>query len=183
MIRIRLAAWRLPKSIPICLGIMLTASSLDAQGIVDLAVPKSGVNAVAVYRAKVRESVTTALELWAKSLEHRDSLATEALYTANARSVIGDEPEAVTAPAIVRQLYKTSLAGAFVDVTIKDFDMSGDLAFVSTVLIVPSGPGDSVPALHQSLFIFRFDDWHNRWQVREQLIDWRGATEAAAPGQ
>ena len=68
-----MAAWRLPKSIPICLGIMLTASSLDAQGIVDLAVPKSGVNAVVVYRAKVRESVTTALELWAKSLDRKST--------------------------------------------------------------------------------------------------------------
>ena len=178
-----MAARWLPKSISICLSIVLGASSLHAQGLVDLAVPKSGVNAVSVYRAKVRESVTTALDLWAKSLEHRDSLATAAFYTANARSVIGGEPEAITPPSIVEQLYKTSLAGAFVDVTVKDFDMSGDLAFVSTTLIVPSGPVNSIPAFHQSLFIFRFDDWHNRWQVREQLIDWRGATEAAAPGQ
>jgi ketosteroid isomerase-like protein len=165
-----------------CLCFVLGASSLEAQGLADVAVPKSGASPVAVYRAKVRESVTAALQLWAKSLEHRDSAAIAATYTANARSVIGDAPEAITAGAIVSQLYKTPLAGAFVDVTVKDFDMSGDLAFVSTILIVPSRPGDSTPAFHQSLFVFRFDDWHNRWQVREQFIDWHGPTEAAAPG-
>ena len=183
MIKLRLAASWLPQSILFCLGIMLAASSIQAQGLADVAVPKSGASPVAVYRAKVRESVTAALQLWAKSLEHRDSAAIAATYTANARSVIGDAPEAVTAPAIVSQLYKTPLAGAFVDVTVKDFDMSGDLAFVSTILIVPNRPGDSIPTFHQSLFVFRFDDWHNRWQVREQLIDWHGPTETAAPSQ
>lgn len=155
------------------------ASSLGAQGIVDMIVPRSGANANAIYRAKVRDSVTAALQAWAKSLEHRDSAATAAAYTANARSVMGDEPEAITAPAIVNQLYKTPLAGAFIDIAIKDFDMSGDLAFVSTVLVAPSAQGSGAPAFHQSLFVFRFDDWHNRWRVREQFIDWHDAPEAA----
>ena len=165
------------------LGLLLATSPLEAQGIVDMIVPKSGVSAEAVYHAKVREMCTAVLQAWAKSLQRKDSTAIAAAYTANARSMIGDEPEAVTAPAIVKQLFKTPLAGAFVDFTVKDFDMSGDLAFVSSVLIAPGPRGDAVPTIVRSLFVFRFDDWHNRWQVREQFIDWRGPTEPALPAQ
>ena len=147
----------------------------------DVIVPKANTNPMAVYHARVREKVTTVLQQWAKSLEHKDTTATEAAYTANARSLIGDEPEAVTASAIVQQLYKTRLTGSPLEITVNDFDMSGDIAFVSTLLIAPSEHGDSVPTIVRSLFVFRYDDWRDRWQVREQFIDWRAPTETSAP--
>ena len=162
----------------VCLALLFAASSLSAQGLASVAVPKTGQNAAAVYRAKVRESVTAVLEKWARSLEHRDSVATASAYTANARSVIGDQPEAETAAAVVRQLYKTGLAGSYLDISVKDFDMGGDLAFVSSVLIAPSGPGDSAPVYIRSLFVFKYDDWHDRWQVRQQFIDWRSVVSS-----
>jgi ketosteroid isomerase-like protein len=166
-------------SASICIALLLITRSLEAQGIVDVIIPKSGASAEAVYRAKVRDSVTATLHKWAKSLEQRDSVAAAAAYTPNARSLMGDEPEAITAGAVVRQLFKTTLAGAYVDVSIQDFDMSGDLAFVSSVLLAPGPDRGAAPTLVRSLFIFRFDAWHDRWQVREQFIDLRGGTEAA----
>lgn len=167
----------------VLLGSLFSASSLQAQGIMDVIVPKANTNPMAVYHAKVREKVTTVLQQWAKSLEHRDTTATAAAYTANARSLIGDEPEAVTASAIVEQLYKTRLTGSPLEITVNDFDMSGDIAFVSTLLIAPSEHGDAVPTIVRSLFVFRYDDWRDRWQVREQFIDWRAPTETSAPAQ
>ena len=175
------AARRLRRSSFIVLGLLFSASSLKAQGIMDVIVPKANTNPMAVYHAKVREKVTTVLQEWAKSLEHRDTTATAAAYTANARSLIGDEPEAVTASAIVQQLYKTRLTGSPLEITVNDFDMSGDIAFVSTLLIAPSEHGDTVPTIVRSLFVFRYDDWRDRWQVREQFIDWRAPTESSAP--
>ena len=183
MIRVRLTAYLLYRFTLVCLGLFFVTSSLSAQGLASVAVPRTGQNAAAVYRAKVRESVTTVLEKWARSLEHRDSVATAAAYTANARSVIGDQPEAETAAAVVKQLYKTGLAGSYLDISVKDFDMGGDLAFVSSVLIAPSGPGDSAPLYIHSLFVFKYDDWHDRWQVREQFIDWRGVSPPPEPAQ
>ena len=167
----------------VCFGVMFSASSLDAQGIMDVIVPKANTNPMAVYHAKVREKVTTVLQQWAKSLEHKDTTATAAAYTANARSLIGDEPEAVTASAIVQQLYKTQLTGSPLEITVNDFDMSGDIAFVSTLLIAPSEHGDSVPTIVRSLFVFRYDDWRDRWLVREQFIDWRAPAETSVPAQ
>ena len=165
------------------LGVLLSTSSLQAQGIMDVIVPKANTNPIAVYHAKVREKVTTVLQQWAKSLEQRDTAATAAAYTANARSLIGDEPEAVTASAIVEQLYKTRLTGNPLEITVNDFDMSGDIAFVSTLLIAPSEHGDSVPTIVRSLFVFRYDDWRDRWQVREQFIDWRAPAETSVPAR
>jgi hypothetical protein len=51
--------------------------------------------------------------------------------------------------------------------------MSGDMAFVSAVLIAPLSAGDAKPVFVQSLFVLRFDDWKERWQIRQQFIDWR----------
>ena len=177
------AARRLRRSSFILLGLLFCASSLKAQGIMDVIVPKANTNPMAVYHAKVREKVTTVLQEWAKSLEHRDTTATAAAYTANARSLIGDEPEAVTASAIVQQLYKTRLTGSPLEITVNDFDMSGDIAFVSTLLIAPSEHGDTVPTIVRSLFVFRYDDWRDRWQVREQFIDWRAPVGPSVPAQ
>jgi ketosteroid isomerase-like protein len=160
----------------------LVASPLGAQGIAAVAVPKSGENAVAVYRAKVRELVTTLLQNWTESLERKDSVAVASVYVANARSFLGDLPEAATAAEVVKQLFKTPLAGGQLAITVDDFDMSGDLAFVTSVLVAKIGPADSAPAYIRSLFVFHFDDWHNRWQVREQFLDWRGA-DATLPAQ
>lgn len=177
------AARLLRRSSFVLLGVLFSASSLSAQGIMDVIVPKANTNPIAVYHAKVREKVTTVLQQWAKSLEQRDTTATAAAYTANARSLIGDEPEAVTAPAIVQQLYKTRLSGNPLEITVNDFDMSGDIAFVSTLLIAPSEHLDSVPTIVRSLFVFRYDDWRDRWQVREQFIDWRPSASTATPAQ
>lgn len=167
----------------ICLAVLFSTTSLRAQGIMDVIVPKANTNPMAVYHAKVREKVTTALQAWAKSLETMDTTATAAAYTANARSLIGDEPEAVSASAIVQQLYKTRLSGSPLEVTVNDFDMSGDIAFVSTLLIAPSEHGDSLPTIVRSLFVFRYDDWRDRWQVREQFIDWRPPADTSVPAR
>jgi hypothetical protein len=165
------------------LALLVAASPLAGQGLASVAVPKSGDNPTAIYRAKVREALTTVLQNWTESLERKDSLATASAYAANARSLLGDAGEAVTPASVMRQLYKTPLAGAELAITVDDFDMSGDLAFVTCVLVAKTGPIDSAPSLIRSVFVFRFDDWHNRWQVREQVIDWRATTEAAVPAQ
>ena len=70
-------------------------------------------------------------------------------------------------------MFTTTLAGAHVDITVEDFDMSGDMAFVSAVLIAPLSADDAKPVFVQSLFVLRFDDWKERWQIRQQFIDWR----------
>jgi len=154
----------------VILALTVAAGALDAQGLASVAIPKSGDNPTAVYHAKVREELTSALQKWVESLEHRDSVATASLYAANARSLIGDEGEAITPLAVVRQLYKTPLAGAQLAITVDDFDMSGELAFVTCVLVAKTGSADAAPALVRSVFVFRFDDWHNQWKVREQVI-------------
>jgi ketosteroid isomerase-like protein len=166
-----------------CLTLSLSTGALHAQGIAAVAVPQSGDNPAAIYHAKVRETITTVLQNWTESLEKKDSVATASAYAANARSLLGGVAEAVTPAAVVRQLYKTPLAGAQLAITVDDFDMSGEMAFVTCVLVAKTGPADSVPYLIRSVFVFRFDDWHNRWQVREQVIDWRGETEPGAPAQ
>jgi ketosteroid isomerase-like protein len=172
------AAW-LNKSFPLFLAFLMAASSLQAQGIMDVIIPNSAGKPEAIYRAKVRDSVTAALQKWARSLEQRDTAATEAAYATNARSVIGDQGEALTARDIVNQVYKTPLAGAYIDLSIKDFDMSGDLAFASAIMLAPSATGDPLPTSVSALFVFKFDAWHNKWQVRQQFIDWRGGSAGA----
>jgi hypothetical protein len=174
---------RLYVSVLPCLAVSLIAGSLHAQGLAAVAVPKSGDNPVAIYRAKVREALTTVLQNWTQSLEKRDSVGTATAYAANARSLIGNAAEAVTPAAVVKQLYGTPLAGAELAITVDDFDMGGDMAFVTCVLVAKTGPADSAPTLVRSVFVFRFDDWHNRWQVREQFIDWRGETEPPVAAQ
>jgi ketosteroid isomerase-like protein len=144
----------------------------------DVIIPKSG-NPEAIYRAKVRDSVTGLLQKWARSLEQRDSTATASAYATNARSVVGDQGEALNSRDIVNQVYKTPLAGSYVDLSVKDFDMSGDLAFVSAIMLAPSSSGDPLPTSVSALFVFKFDAWHNKWQVRQQFIDWRGSVGAA----
>jgi ketosteroid isomerase-like protein len=160
----------------------LPGSTLSAQGLASVAIPQSGLNVQAAYRAKVREDVTSVLQHLAESLGRRDSVGTASAYTENVRSFMGKVPEAITAAGVVSQLYKTPLAGAKIAITIDDFDMSGDLAFVTSVLVAKDAD-DSVPVLVRSLFVFRFDDGKNRWRVREQFIDWRGGMEAPAPAQ
>jgi len=150
------------------------AGPLDAQGIVDMVVPREGVNAeTAAYHAKVREQIGSVLQGWARAVERKDSVALAANYTPNARSIIGREPEGMSPLGIVSQIFSTALGGSHMDVTVEDFDMSGDMAFVSAVLIAPASSTDSAPVFIQSLFVFRFDDWKERWQIREQYIDWR----------
>jgi hypothetical protein len=154
----------------VVLAVTVAAGALDAQGLASVAIPKTGDDPTAVYHAKVREELTTALQKWAESLERRDSVATASAYAANARSLLGAEGEALTPLGVVAQLYKTPLAGAQLAITVDDFDMSGELAFVTCVLVARTGPADAVPSLVRSVFVFRFDDWHNRWKIREQLI-------------
>jgi len=164
-----------PKSIALSVALACAAPPLSAQGIAALAVPKADENSEAAYHARVREAVTTVLQNWTESLQRKDSVATAATYTRNARSFVGDRPEAVTAAAVVKQLFATSLAGSHLALTVDDFDMSGELAFVSGVLVSQSDTGDSAPSYIRSLFVLRFDDWHNRWQVREQILNWNEA--------
>lgn len=171
------------KSIALCLALAFATTSLNAQGIAAVAVPKSDENSEAAYHAKVREAVTIVLQNWTESLQRKDSLATASVYTRNARSFVGARPEAVSAPAVVRQLFATSLAGSHLALTVDDFDMSGELAFVSGVLVSQTDSGDSTPSFIRSLFVLRFDDWRNRWQVREQILNWREATGPATPAQ
>ena len=170
----RFSPTKLNKAIPIALSLAIYASTLTAQGIVDMVVPHDGVNAeTARYHAKVRDQIGGVLQRWAQAIEQKDSVALAATYTANARSVIGREPEGSTPLGVVTQIFNTSLGGAHVDVTVEDFDMSGDMAFVSAVLIAPLSPDDAKPVFVQSLFVLRFDDWRGRWQIRQQYIDWR----------
>ena len=158
----------------IALSLIVSAAPLAAQGIVDMVVPHDGVNAeTARYHAKVREQIGAMLHRWAQAIERKDSVALASNYTANARSVVGREPEGSTPLGVVSQLFSTTLAGAHVDITVEDFDMSGDMAFVSAVLIAPLSAEDSKPVFVQSLFVLRFDDWKERWQIRQQYIDWR----------
>jgi len=171
--------------IPIFLALVFTASPAHGQnqGLAGVALGKSGDNAVAVYHAKVREQVTTLLQKWTESLAHKDSATTTSIYTANARSFIGNLPEAATADAVVKQLYKTTLPGSQLALTVDDFEMSGELAFVTSVLVAKADAPDAAPSYIRSLFVFRFDDWHNRWQVREQFLDWRPASDTGEPAQ
>jgi ketosteroid isomerase-like protein len=183
--RSRLAALlsRPHRSIALGLAFAFAASPLRAQGIAAIAVPKSNENSEAAYHAKVREAVTLVLQNWSEALQRRDPLVTASAYTSNARSFVGDRPEAVTPSAVVKQLFATSLAGSHLALTVDDFDMSGELAFVSGVLVSQADSGDSAPSYIRSLFVLRFDDWHNRWQVREQILNWRDVTEPATPAQ
>jgi len=158
--------------------VLFAAAPLSAQGIVDMVVPHSGVNAETVaYHARVRDQITSMLGRWAESLMNKDSLALAVNYAPNARSIVGRSPEGVSPLGVVRQLLSTSLAGSHIDVTVEDFDMSGDMAFVSAVLIAPASASDAAPVFVQSLFVLRFDDWKERWQIREQFIDWREQTK------
>ena len=158
--------------------VVLSAAPLSAQGIVDMIVPHTGTNAeTAAYHARVREQIASLLGRWGEALKQKDSLGLAANYTPNARSIVGRSPEGVSPLGVVRQLFATSLAGSHVDVTVEDFDMSGDMAFVSAVLIAPASASDAAPVFVQSLFVLRFDDWKERWQIREQFIDWREQTQ------
>src|SRR2546423_5561484 len=155
-------------------AVVFSAGPVGAQGIVDMVVPHTGANAeTAAYHARVRDQITSMLGRWGESLKSRDSVGLAASYTPNARSIVGHSPEGVSPLGVVRQLFATSLAGSHVDVTVEDFDMSGDIAFVSAVLIAPASASDAAPVFVQSLFVLRFDDWKERWQIREQFIDWR----------
>ena len=170
----RFSRTKLNKTIPLALSLIVCASPLRAQGIVDMVVPHDGMNSeTARYHAKVRDQISSVLQKWAQAIEGKDSVALAAAYTPNARSVIGREPEGSTPLGVVSQIFNTTLGGAHVDVTVEDFDMSGDMAFVSAVLIAPMSAEDAKPVFVQSLFVLRFDDWKEKWQIRQQFIDWR----------
>lgn len=170
---------RLLKSAP---ALLLIATPLEAQNVADLAAGKRPDNAAAVYRARVRQSVTSALEQWTEAMQRGDSAAAASIYTENARSYIEDLPDAENKSAVMSQLFKTSLPRAQMSLTIEDFDVGGEMAFV-TSLIVAQRPGDPAPVRIRSVFIFRFDNWHSLWQVREQFFDYRQASSPtpAAP--
>jgi len=174
---------RIRASIAIFFGLVCVTGSLEAQGLASVAIPKTGENSEVAYHAKVREAVTTVLQTWTEAMQRRDSAGTAAAYTRNARSFVGDRPEAVSAAAVVKQLFATTLAGSHLAFTVDDFDMSGELAFVSGVLVAQSDSADSAPAFIRSVFVFRFDDWRNRWQVREQILNWNGASSEMVPAQ
>ena len=140
----RFSFTKLNKAVLLALSLVIYASPATAQGIVDMVVPHDGVNAeTARYHAKVREQIGGVFQRWAQAIEQKDSLALAATYTPNARSVIGREPEGSTPLGVVTQIFNTTLGGAHVDVTVEDFDMSGDMAFVSAVLIAPLSPDDA----------------------------------------
>lgn len=165
---------RISNRLTLIFALAAAATPLHAQGIVDMVVPHEGMNAeTAAYHAKVRDRIGSVLQVWAGAIERKDSVALAATYTPNAHSIVGREPEGMSPLGIVNQIFSTELGGAHVDVTVEDFDMSGDMAFVSAVLIVPASSADAKPVFVQSLFVFRFDDWRERWQIREQFIDWR----------
>jgi ketosteroid isomerase-like protein len=164
---------RILASIAIFFGLVCVTTSLDAQGLASVAIPKTNESSEVAYHAKVRETVTMVLQNWTEALQRRDSVGTAAAYTRNARSFVGDRPEAVSASAVVKQLFATPLAGSHLAFTVDDFDMSGELAFVSGVLVAQSDSGDVAPTFIRSVFVFRFDDWRNRWQVREQILNWQ----------
>jgi ketosteroid isomerase-like protein len=157
---------------------MFAATSLEAQNVADLAAGKRPDNAAAVYRARVRQSVTAALQQWTDAMQRRDSSGAASIYTDNARSYIEDFPDAESKSAVMTQLFKTTLPGAQTSLTIEDFDVGGEMAFV-TSLIVAQRPTDPAPVRIRAVFIFRFDNWHSLWQVREQFFDYRAATPPA----
>src|SRR5215212_9251913 len=101
----------LRRSLALSVAFVCGACSLNAQGLASLAVPRTGENSEAVYHAKVREAVTIVLQNWTEAVQRKDSAAVAAAYTKNARSFIGDRPEAVSASAVVRQLFATPMAG------------------------------------------------------------------------
>ncbi len=169
---------RLLKSATALLALVLIATPLAAQNVADLAAGKRPDNAAAVYRARVRQSVTSALQRWTEAMQRGDTAGAASIYTDNVRSYIEDLPDAENKSAVMSQLFRTSLPGAQVSLTIEDFDVGGEMAFV-TSLIVAQRPGDPAPVRIRSVFIFRFDNWHSVWQVREQLFDYRPASSPA----
>jgi ketosteroid isomerase-like protein len=175
-----LKAIHLLKSAPALLALVVTATSLEAQGIADLATGKHPENAAAVYRARVRQTITATLQQWTEAMRRGDSAGAASMYTDNARSYIEDLPDAEKRAEVMTQLFKTTLPGAQISLTIEDFDVGGEMAFVSS-LIVAQRPTDPAPVRIRSVFIFRFDDWRSKWQVREQFFDYRAAT-SSAPG-
>jgi ketosteroid isomerase-like protein len=173
---------RFYKSVGVILALAFVARSLQAQGLADVATGKKREDPLVAYHAKVRELITTTLQKWTESVQRRDSVATASAYAPNVRSFIGKLPEATTAAAVVQQLFKTSIAGAHLALTVDDFEMSGDLAFVTSILVAQGAP-DTAPAYIRTLFVFRFDDSHDRWRVREQFIDWRGELDPSQASQ
>src|SRR5690348_9850264 len=98
----RFSSRRLNSTMIIALSLIVSAAPLAAQGIVDMVVPHDGVNAeTARYHAKVREQIGAMLHQWAQAIERKDSVALASNYTANARSVVGREPEGSTPLGVV----------------------------------------------------------------------------------
>jgi ketosteroid isomerase-like protein len=126
---------------------------------------------VGAYRARVQSELNTVLNRWSELTEQKDSAALATLYTPNARAVATGSADAWGAKGVVSQLWNLSLAGAHLYVVIDDFDMSGDMAYVSSVVTVSptdtSGPVTG--GIAHAIFVFVADS-RGRWHIRGQSL-------------
>ena len=127
---------------------------------------------IGAYRARVQHDLATVLNRWGELAEQKDSTGLVPLYTSNARGIAGGGPADAWGPRdVVSQLWNLSLAGAHLYVVIDDFDMSSDMAYVSTVVTVNQITPAGVPTkgLAHAVFVF-VSDSHGLWRIRSQSI-------------
>jgi ketosteroid isomerase-like protein len=126
---------------------------------------------VGAYRARVQSELTTILNRWGELTEQKDSSALVSLYTPNARAVATGSGDAWGARGVVSQMWNLSLAGAHLYVVIDDFDMSGDMAYVSSVVTVSptDASGPLTGGIAHAFFVF-VSDSRGRWHIRGQSL-------------
>jgi ketosteroid isomerase-like protein len=126
---------------------------------------------VGAYRARVQNELNTILSRWGELTEQKDSSALASLYTPNVLAVATGSADAWGPKGVVSQLWNLSLAGAHLYVVIDDFDMSGDMAYVSSVVTVsPTDAGGPLTGgIAHAFFVF-VSDSRGRWHIRSQSL-------------
>lgn len=126
---------------------------------------------VEAYRARVQNELTTILNRWGELTEQKDSTALVSLYAPNARAIATGTADAWGARGVVAQMWNLSLPGAHLYVVIDDFDMSGDMAYVSSVVTVSAtdASGPQIGGIAHAVFVF-VSDSRGRWHIRGQSL-------------
>jgi ketosteroid isomerase-like protein len=126
---------------------------------------------VGAYRARVQTELNTILSRWGDLTEQKDSIALASLYTPNVRAIATGSADAWGPKGVVSQLWNLSLAGAHLYVVIDDFDMSGDMAYVSSVVTVSptDASGPLTGGIAHAFFVF-VSDSRGHWHIRGQSL-------------
>jgi ketosteroid isomerase-like protein len=126
---------------------------------------------VGAYRARVQNELNSILNRWGELTEAKDSTALISLYTPNARGIATGSADTWGARGAVSQLWNLSLAGAHLYVVIDDFDMSGDMAYVSSVVTYSptDASGPLTGGIAHAVFVF-VSDSRGRWHIRGQSL-------------